>query len=118
MVQVLIRQPPVYSMTEAQKIKVTDPAHAATISEWAGLARAEEVLASAKMGALPGFALALALVSKEASEAKAQAMTANLRAAAKVVDITMTKGISLGFEKGVPVLHVELLDLADMAEGQ
>lgn len=104
-------------MTETVKIKITDPAHAATISEWAGIARAQEVLEGAKMGALPGFALALALVSKEASDARAQAMTANLKAASKVVDITQNKNISLGFDRGVPVLHVELLDLADMGEG-
>lgn len=103
-------------MPETQKIKITDSAHAATISEWAGLARAETTLDQSKLGSLPGFALAVALVSKEAADARAQAMTANLKAVARAGhDICQTKSISLDFEKGVPVLIVEMMDLADMA---
>jgi hypothetical protein len=98
-------------MTETVKIKVTDAAHASTISEWAGLERAAEVLKSAKMDTLPGFALAAALVAKEAADARSQTMVANLKAASKVVEITMTRNISLSFERGVPILHVELMDL-------
>ena len=103
-------------MPEVQKIKITDPAHASIISEWVGLTRAEAAIEAQKMGAMPGYALAAAIVAREVADARAQAMTANLKAVAKAgIDIVLTKNISLIFEQGIPVLQVELMDLADIA---
>lgn len=106
-------------MTEMKQVKITDPAHAASISEWYGLVRAEHALEQVKMDALPGFGLAKALIGKEAADARAQAMTANLKAVAREgIDIVQTKNISLEFKRGVPVLLVEMMDLADLAESE
>lgn len=97
-------------MAELQRIKVKDPNHVALLAEWYGLLAVKGALEKQPFGQLPGYALALALVSEHTA--------LNLRfCASQGVDIAQVEAVNLVFDGGAPVLEIAYLDLVDMAEG-
>lgn len=107
-------------MSDEIKVKITDPAHVAKITEWYGALQVRAALADVKeFQKLPGFGLAMAIVERETATMQAAAVADNLKAIARAGhDITTIAGINLEFERGRPVLSIRPMDLADMAEEQ
>lgn len=103
----------------SQTVPITDLRHAVEIGQWVGAIHVVEALQKQEAGRLPGFALALALAEKIEVEMRSQNTAKNLRAVAKAgIDVRQAQKVVLGFDAGgKPRLEVEMMDLADMAEG-
>lgn len=106
-------------MEEPTTVRVTDRAHAALLNRWIGICEAETAVEkrAKEFDRLPGFGLAMALLQKEAAEARSLAVAENLRAVARAgIDVTLVNQISLEMgPKGELRLTVTMMDLADMA---
>lgn len=93
------------------------------ISELHGISTALAVLTDEKrkpISTLPGFALALALVEKEAAEMRAQMAGAVYRCAAKAGhDVSALSSIYTSIGKdGTPKIELEPADLIERAENE
>lgn len=107
-------------MAENDRVAIqVDDKLAGEIWQTYGLAMAFEILGGATpKSALPGFALALALVEKELAEQRARMAGAVYRAAARAGhDVANVASIYTNIKDGRPVVEVEPADLVTRAEG-
>lgn len=81
--------------TLPREVALTDPADIIRLGEMHGLLRAQEALqAVPENKRVPGFAYALALIDREAADARASMTSRNLRAIARAgIDITAVANV-------------------------